>query len=150
LKLTLAQLEALFWIARLGSVRAAAARLSLTQPALSLRVKELEAAVGGRLLNRDSYRATLTSLGALFAGVSAQHGKLVNDGKSTYKGTDAVVIRDTSDNSKLYVAETGKPYPVALVGGKKGQTGTIAFDDWNKATSLSAPKNAIDISQFGG
>ena len=64
MKLTLAQLEALFWIARLGSVRAAAARLSLTQPALSLRVKELEAAVGGPLLNRDSYRATLTSLGA--------------------------------------------------------------------------------------
>lgn len=63
MKLTLAQLEALFWVARLGSVRAAAARLSLTQPALSLRIKELEAAVGGRLLNRDSYRATLTTLG---------------------------------------------------------------------------------------
>jgi DNA-binding transcriptional LysR family regulator len=63
LKLTLAQLEALFWVARLGSVRAAAARLSLTQPALSLRIKDLEAAVGARLLNRDSYRATLTTLG---------------------------------------------------------------------------------------
>jgi len=63
LKLTLAQLEALFWVSRLGSVRAAAARLSLTQPALSLRIKELEGAVGGRLLNRDSYRATLTALG---------------------------------------------------------------------------------------
>jgi DNA-binding transcriptional LysR family regulator len=63
LKLTLAQLEAVFWIGRLGSVRAAAARLSLTQPALSLRIKDLEAAVGGRLLNRDSYRATLTTLG---------------------------------------------------------------------------------------
>lgn len=63
MKLTLAQLEALFWVARLGSVRAAAARLSLTQPALSLRIKELEAAVHGRLLNRDAYRATLTTLG---------------------------------------------------------------------------------------
>ena len=60
---TLAQLEALFWIARLGSVRAAATRLSLTQPALSLRIRDLEAAVRGRLLNRDSYRATLTTLG---------------------------------------------------------------------------------------
>lgn len=63
MKLTLAQLEALFWVARLGSVRAAAVRLSLTQPALSLRIKELESALGGRLLNRDSYRATLTTLG---------------------------------------------------------------------------------------
>jgi DNA-binding transcriptional LysR family regulator len=63
MKLTLAQLEALFWVVRLGSVRAAAARLSLTQPALSLRIKELEATLGHQLLNRDSYRATPTTLG---------------------------------------------------------------------------------------
>ena len=63
MKLTLNQLEALFWVARLGSVRAAATRLSITQPALSLRIKELESTLGGRLLNRDSYRATLTTMG---------------------------------------------------------------------------------------
>ncbi len=44
-------------------MRAAAAQLSITQPALSLRIRELEAALGERLLNRDSYRATLTTLG---------------------------------------------------------------------------------------
>ena len=63
MKLTLSQLEALFWVARLGSVRAAATRLSITQPALSLRIKELESTLGARLLNRDSYRATLTAMG---------------------------------------------------------------------------------------
>lgn len=63
MKLTLAQLEALFWVARLGSVRAAAARLNITQPALSLRIRELESTLRGPLLNRDSYRATLTTLG---------------------------------------------------------------------------------------
>jgi hypothetical protein len=94
--------------------------------------------------------APLTSLGALFEGVSANHGKLVNDGKKTYKGDPVVVIRDTSDNSKLYVAATGKPYPVAIVGAKKGESGTITFGDWNKSVSLTAPDGAIDISQFGG
>jgi hypothetical protein len=95
--------------------------------------------------------APLTSLGALFSGISAHHGKLANDGKTTYKGTDVVAIRDTSDGSKLYVAATGKPYPVAIVGGnKKGETGAIAFDDWNKGVSLSTPSGAIDISQFSG
>ena len=94
--------------------------------------------------------APLTSVGALFAGVSARHGKLVNDGKKTYKGDDVVVIRDTSDNSKLYVAATGKPYPVAIVGAKAAESGTITFDDWNQDVSLSAPDGAIDISQFGG
>jgi hypothetical protein len=94
--------------------------------------------------------APLTSLGALFEGVSANHGKLVNDGKKTYKGDAVVVIRDTSDNSKLYVEATGKPYPVAIVGAKKGESGTITFGDWNKSVSLTAPDGAIDISQFGG
>ncbi|HKN63348.1 MAG TPA: hypothetical protein VJV76_03350 [Gaiellaceae bacterium] len=94
--------------------------------------------------------APLTSLGALFEGVSAHHGKLVNDGKKTYKGEEVVVVRDTSDNSKLYVAATGKPYPVAIVGAKKGESGTITFGDWNKSVSLTAPDGAIDISQFGG
>ena len=59
-------------------------------------------------------------------------------------------IRDASDNSKLYVAATGKPYPVAIVGSKKGQSGAVTFDDWNKSVSLSAPSDALDISQFGG
>lgn len=63
MKLTLAQLEALHWVAQLGSVRAAAARLSLTQPALSLRIRELETSLHGELLRRDTYRATLTTLG---------------------------------------------------------------------------------------
>ena len=94
--------------------------------------------------------APLTSLADLFAVISSQHGKLANDGATTYNGTKVVAIRDTSDNSKLYVAATGKPYPVAIVGGKKGQSGAITFDDWNKSVSLSAPSDAIDISQFSG
>ena len=92
----------------------------------------------------------LTSLAALFALISSSHGKLVNDGRTTYKGTDVVAIRDTSDGSKLYVAATGKPYPVAVVSTKYGKNGAIMFGDWNKSVSLSAPSDAIDISQFGG
>jgi hypothetical protein len=94
--------------------------------------------------------APLTNIGALFAGISSHHGKLANDGKTTYKGQDVVAIRDTSDGSKLYIAATGKPYPVAIVGGKENQSGTITFGDWNKSVSLSAPNDAIDIGQFGG
>ena len=93
--------------------------------------------------------APLTSIGALFAGISSRHGKLANDGTTSYKGQDVVAVRDTSDGSKLYVAATGKPYPVAIVGGKN-QSGTITFGDWNKSVSLSAPSDAIDIGQFGG
>jgi hypothetical protein len=94
--------------------------------------------------------APLTNIGALFAGVSSHHGKLASGGSTTYNGQKVAEIRDTSDNSKLYVAATGKPYPVAIVGGKRGESGTVSFGDWNAPVSLSAPKNALDISKLGG
>jgi hypothetical protein len=99
---------------------------------------------------RLSSLARLTSLGALFAGIRSRHGKLVNRGTTTYAGQQVVAIRDTSDGSTLYVAALGQPYPVAIVGGRAGQSGTITFDDWNASVSLAAPKNAIDLSDLGG
>jgi hypothetical protein len=94
--------------------------------------------------------APLTSLDAIFAEVSSHHGKLVNDGQTTYRGQQVVAIRDTSDNSKLYVAATGTPYPVAIIGKKGNNSGAITFGDWNKPVSLTAPQGAIDISRLGG
>jgi len=94
--------------------------------------------------------AALASVSGIFAEIGAHHGRLVNDGKTTFKGQPVVVIRDASDNSKLYVAATGKPYPVALVGGKGSQTGAVTFSDWNESVSLSAPSGALDVSNFLG
>jgi hypothetical protein len=94
--------------------------------------------------------APLTNIGVLFARVGSSHGKLTNEGKTTYHGQEVVEIRDTSDNSKLYVAATGKPYPIAIVGGKKNQSGAITFDRWNESLTLTAPKGALDISKLGG
>ena len=105
---------------------------------------------GSATKSRLSSLAPLTSIDTLFAKIATGHGKLSNDGKKTYKGQEVVQLRDTSDNSKLLVAATGKPYPVAITGGSKSQSGTITFDDWNASVSLSAPSNALDISQFGG
>ena len=105
---------------------------------------------GSATKSRLSSLVPLTNIDTLFARIDTGHGKLTNDGKKTYKGQPVVEIRDISDNSKLLVAATGKPYPVAITGGNKAHSGTIAFDDWNKSVSLSAPSNALDISQFGG
>jgi hypothetical protein len=94
--------------------------------------------------------AALTSIDALFAEINSHHGTLANKGRTTYRGQKVVEIRDTSDDSRLYVAARGKPYPVALVGAGKKQSGMVTFGDWNEPVSLSAPKGAIDISQLGG
>jgi DNA-binding transcriptional LysR family regulator len=53
-------------VAELGSFTAAARRHFITQPAVSLRLKALEAEVGARLVERSGGRARLTAAGRLF------------------------------------------------------------------------------------
>jgi DNA-binding transcriptional LysR family regulator len=72
MQFSLAQLEALHWVVRLGSFRAAATRLSLTQPAVSVRIRELEAAAGAKLFVKGSYRAKPTPLGRELAAHAEQ------------------------------------------------------------------------------
>lgn len=48
--LTFKGLETFVWVVRLGSFRRAAAKLNMTQPAVSQRITQLEADVGGQLL----------------------------------------------------------------------------------------------------
>jgi DNA-binding transcriptional LysR family regulator len=57
------QLEALLWIARLGSFRAAAQRLHLSQPAVSGRIRELESALGFLVIDRTGHRPAVTPQG---------------------------------------------------------------------------------------
>lgn len=55
--------EAFLWAARLGSFRAAADRLHLTQAAIANRVASLEEDVGARLFERDPRELRLTPVG---------------------------------------------------------------------------------------
>jgi hypothetical protein len=91
-----------------------------------------------------------TNADAFFKEVAAKHGKLVNQGATTYNGQDVVAIHDTTKDATLYVAANGKPYPMAVVSTGGDKRGTITFSDWNKSFSVSAPKDALDLSQLGG
>jgi DNA-binding transcriptional LysR family regulator len=71
-RFSLAQLETVLWVVRLGSFRAAANRLNITQPAVSVRIRELEAATGGKLFLKGSYRAKPTPLGREVAAHAEQ------------------------------------------------------------------------------
>jgi DNA-binding transcriptional LysR family regulator len=62
-ELDLRLVRALVRVADTGSFTAAAARLAVSQPALSQQVRRLEAAVGTRLLERSSRGLTLTAAG---------------------------------------------------------------------------------------
>ena len=60
---TLKQLEALIWVADLGSFRKAADRLNTTQPNISARIAGLETLLNVKLMERDAGSVRLTSKG---------------------------------------------------------------------------------------
>ncbi|BBK32740.1 DNA-binding transcriptional LysR family regulator [Stella humosa] len=66
------QLEAFVQVVRLGSFSAAAARLNLTQPAISLQLRQLEQRLGVRLIERVGRRATATAAGLELMGHAAR------------------------------------------------------------------------------
>lgn len=89
--------------------------------------------------------AKFMSIDGLVNDAFKGQGKLTNLGERMYQGQKVVAIKNTKDGSIVYVAATGKPYPVAASGG-----GSISFTDWNRQVSISAPKGAVDISSLDG
>jgi DNA-binding transcriptional LysR family regulator len=63
MRVTLRQIEAFYWTAKLGSIHGAAHHLNFSQPAVSSRIKELEGALGMELFSRKNQRVQLTPAG---------------------------------------------------------------------------------------
>jgi hypothetical protein len=75
------------------------------------------------------------------------HGTLKKGSTSTVGSQKAIAITDTTKGGTLYVATTGQPYPLQI--SKTGsESGKITFEDWNKATTITAPANAVDLSEL--
>jgi LysR family glycine cleavage system transcriptional activator len=77
----LASLRAFVLVAETGSLSAAAARLNVTQPAVSKRLRELEARLGVALLQRGPNAARPTEAGAAYAAALA--GAFARIGEAT-------------------------------------------------------------------
>ncbi|TBW39449.1 LysR family transcriptional regulator [Siculibacillus lacustris] len=72
MRVTLAQLEAFFWTVQLGSAGRAAQHLAISQPTMSLRLKDLAEAVGCELFERNGRGLRVTADGrALLPRVEA-------------------------------------------------------------------------------
>jgi hypothetical protein len=83
----------------------------------------------------------LTDIDKLFGGAVGSHGKIEKDGTITYRGHKVIVLKEAGGaGGTLYVAASGTPYPLALLGPGAGAQGTLAFDQWNRKVPISAPK----------
>src|SRR5690349_21083111 len=61
--LNLREIRAFVAVAQMGSFTRAAARLNVSQPALTVQIRRLEETLGARLFDRNSRTVTLTSVG---------------------------------------------------------------------------------------
>jgi hypothetical protein len=77
----------------------------------------------------------------------ASHGTLVKGATTTMNGQQVIAITDTVKDGTLYVATTGKPYPLQLSKGG-AESGKITFDKWNQPVTITAPTNAVDLSEL--
>jgi hypothetical protein len=90
---------------------------------------------------------SLTNLSKLLDTALADHGTLTKGSTTTLDGAHVISITDVSHGGVLYVATTGKPYPLEITkGGASG--GKITFDRWDAPVALAAPKGAIDLAQL--
>src|SRR6201986_2029282 len=71
-QMTLAQLQSFVLVARLGSVKAAAAELGVTEPAVSVAVAALRKELGDELFVREGRGIALTSGGRRLAALASE------------------------------------------------------------------------------
>jgi hypothetical protein len=91
--------------------------------------------------------SSLTDMRKLIDTTLASHGTLRKGATSTVGGQQAVAVTDTTRGGTLYVAATGKPYPVQLAKGGS-ESGTISFGNWNEPVTIEAPANSVDLSEL--
>ncbi|MBB2168277.1 LysR family transcriptional regulator [Gluconacetobacter aggeris] len=79
-------LEAVIWVDRLGSFKAAAEALRMTQPAVSARISQLEAMLDARIFYRSGKRVSLTPVGVTLVNYAERILSLREAAVATIKG----------------------------------------------------------------
>jgi hypothetical protein len=89
----------------------------------------------------------LTSIKTLMGSLTKAHGTLTKGATSTINGQPVIALT-SSKGGTMYVATTGKPYPLQVSKNSGGQSGKVTFSDYNKAFAITAPTNSINIDQL--
>ena len=86
----------------------------------------------------------LTSIKSLMSALPQSNGTLTKGSTSTLGGQPVIAL-NSSKGGTMYVATTGSPYPLQVSKTGSGQSGKVTFSDYNKAFTITAPANSINI-----
>lgn len=108
--------------------------------------------LGGKWLQTTTGNKDFGSLAGLFnlpnliRNIQPQ-GTLHKGSVSNIDGQSVVGLTDSTRKGTLYVADSGRPYMIELVGGPGGP-GMITFDQYGSAKSPAIPAGAVNLDQL--
>jgi hypothetical protein len=91
--------------------------------------------------------SSLANMSKLIDATLASHGALQKGATTTVGGQQAIAVTDTTKGGALYVATTGKPYPLQISKGG-AESGKITFDRWNQPVTITPPASSVDLSEL--
>jgi hypothetical protein len=89
----------------------------------------------------------LTSIKSLMGSLTKNHGTLSKGSTSTLGGQKVLALH-SSKGGTMYVATTGKPYPLQVSKTSGSKTGKVTFSQYNQAFSISAPSKSVNLDQL--
>jgi len=92
--------------------------------------------------------AKLGNLQTFFTQVFGHHGTLSKTGTKTINGIKVAGLRDAKQGGVLYVATTGKPYPIELNGDTGSGSGKLIFSGYGSAFKIAPPANSVSLTQL--
>ncbi|WP_077003426.1 LysR family transcriptional regulator [Variovorax sp. KK3] len=131
--LTLRQLQFFSVLVQEGQFGRAAKRLSITQPALSNAIKQMEKLLGAELLTRSTHRLELTPVGA---EVLARTDFLVNTVEVALRDIESTVQRGRA-YVRIGVIPSASDSVAAAVSAYLGETGRALELSWRDAPSTT-------------
>jgi hypothetical protein len=79
-------------------------------------------------------------------------GPVIRGASTTIKGQKAIELKEKTKvyEGSLFVATTGKPYPLLLVKSGGRERGRLTFSGWGEGVSLGAPSPAVEVGGLKG
>jgi hypothetical protein len=90
----------------------------------------------------------LATTQGLVGQLLSKHGNLSRGGQVTVDGQPAVGVIDRTQGGTLFVAATGRPYPLEII--RRGSDGGyVKFTDFNGPVTITPPRKSISLPSPG-
>jgi DNA-binding transcriptional LysR family regulator len=137
-RITIAQLEAFYWVAQLGSVGQAAVKLRVTQPTVSLRLRNLEAELSAPVLEPHGRGVRLTSHGQAMFGKA----RTVLDAYASFQSDQADVA--IAGSMRIGLAEGFAVVCLPHIVPSLAKSYPLLEPEWTVTTSAALEKDLVD------